>query len=114
VLGSELAYEAIDGLDGRLYRWLHGLGHWALALCDDQVAGVAVTTPMADGSTCLFWMEVRPEFRRRGLGAALLIWARSRANGALTIASEEAAVPFYQHCLPAYQQDGTVFRVPAY
>lgn len=113
VLGSDLLYDAVDGLDERLYRWANGLGQWAIAVCNGKVAGVAAIVSVDTDRTCLFWIEVLPHFRGQGIGAMLVDWARSHTSRSLTIASVETAVPFYQRCLPAYQQDGPIFTVPA-
>lgn len=113
VLGSDLAYDAVDGLDERLHRWANGLGQWAIAICNGKVAGVAAMVSIGTDRTCLFWIEVLPLYRGQGIGAMLVAWARSHASGSLAIASVETAVPFYQRCLPTYHQDGPIFTVPA-
>lgn len=45
---------------------------WEIAWAGDQVAGLLIAERLADGTVDTPWVGVRPEWRRRGLAAALL------------------------------------------
>jgi GNAT superfamily N-acetyltransferase len=105
VLDSTLSYPSDGDLDSRLACWWRGDGHWAVAWCDSDCAGVACVALLDDGPRagmhCLYWLEILPPFQSRGIGGALLRWAAQQSGEVpLLIASTPTAAPFYRHCVP--------------
>lgn len=50
---------------------------WCIAWCGDAIAGIAIHH-IEDGSARTPWLAVMPEFRRRGIGKALLVEGLTR------------------------------------
>ena|SRR6266511_25557 len=120
VLESELVYPRLDNQDGRLACWLKGEGQWAVAYLDGYPAGIACLVTLDDGPyaghLCLFWIEVRPLFRGRGVGRALLHWVEVQIHTCpMLIKSVPEAAAFYRHYLglPARETEANTFIVNA-
>ena len=120
VLESELEYPSSDEEDGRLACWLKGEGQWAVAYLDGYPAGITCLVTLDDGPyaghLCLFWIEVRPPFRSRGVGRALLHWVEAQIHTRpMLIKSVPEAAAFYRHYLglPAREPEANTFVVNA-
>jgi GNAT superfamily N-acetyltransferase len=119
VLESELEYPSSYDQDGRLACWLKGEGQWTVAYLG-YPARIACLVTLDDGPyaghLCLFWIEVRPLFRGRGVGRALLHWAEAQIHTCpMLIKSVPEAAAFYRHYLrlPARETEANTFVVNA-
>lgn len=81
----------LDGLDREAVSWIARLG--------DQPIGTARARILA-GSAKAERVAVLPEYRRRGVGEALMLalerWAFEEGLGRVALNAQEAAVPFYK------------------
>src|SRR5689334_18341077 len=84
--------------DVRLAMWQARRGRWIVAVDQGRLMGVAVVDQQTNRTAELIWLEVAEQYRRRGIGRALLNWSRTQAT-TLTWTSEERAVGFYERVL---------------
>ncbi|NTU79797.1 MAG: GNAT family N-acetyltransferase [Chloroflexales bacterium] len=102
--------------DVRLSSWLAGTSQWAVAIIAGTIAGVAVLNERDQASVKLIWLETREGFKARGVGSALLFWARATAQTqgkAMFVSSAEEAVGFYAKVIPGSMDNGHEFLVAA-
>lgn len=102
--------------DVRLSSWLAGTSQWAVAIINGTIAGVAVLNERDEESVELIWLETREPFKGRGVGTALLFWARATAQTqgkAMFVASAEGAVGFYAKIIPGSMDHGHEFLIAA-
>jgi GNAT superfamily N-acetyltransferase len=113
----ESALSAREGVsDVRLDTWQRGAGQWAAAVIDGKVAGIAALDEHDGQELELIWIETRAAYQQRGVGSALLEWARSQAKAQgrpLFINSAPAAIGFYRKALPGVADQGTTFTLAA-
>ncbi|NJP04395.1 MAG: GNAT family N-acetyltransferase [Chloroflexaceae bacterium] len=97
VVQSMLDYGDIDH-DARLLAWYQRQGAWAVAVNQQRlITGIVAVVKLSDmDRDALFWLEVRPDYRQRGYGRALLNWANQHARQPLVIRSVVGAYPFYE------------------
>jgi len=79
-----------------------------VAEADARVVGVLAygQTPMTDGTYDLYWIACDPEWRRQGIGAALLrtMEADLRRRGARLVRVETSGQPTYQPTRAFYER----------
>lgn len=96
---STLDYGDMDR-DPRLSAWQRGQGRWAVVVnAQGCVMGIVSVVSLSDSEgDALLWLEVLPHYRKRGMGRALLSWARGQTRQNLVIKSVPTAAGFYLHC----------------
>ena len=74
---------------------------------ESPVSSLSTMGPMQVGTVC-FGVEVLPEVRGKGIGRALLLWARA-CSERLVISATPSAAPFYAALLPHAQRVDDLF-----
>lgn len=97
VLQSQFDYGILED-DPRIFAWRTNQGEWAAATSESGgVFGIVCVVRLNDtDADALLWIEVLPQYRGKGVGRALLAWAREQTQHSLVIRNVGEELGFSQ------------------